>query len=273
MGDRLHRTARQGHPARPGVSTGQGHPTRPGRLAAAAGVLAALVAAALLLWLRDTEPRIPQAAPPPGAGALAFAVAGDSITADGSPAVAARAVGNRSWVRFAQGGGAAFAGGWARDGATTAEMAAALAAHAPPPGSVNTLVILAGTNDIYRGVPFTAIAENLKSIAARVGAPRVVVCSIPPRDGFAAPTEAYNAWLPGFASGQGWEWTDASAGLRDAMDPGRFGPGLSHDGVHPSRAGAAVLGTAIRAALLATPEAGPPEPPQAPEATGQTLDS
>lgn len=267
MGDRLHRPAGQERPAR------QGHPTGQGRLFAAAGVFAALVAAVLLLWLRDAEPRIPQAAPPPGAGALAFAVAGDSITADGSPAVAARAVGDRSWVRFAQGGGAAFAGGWARDGATTAEMAAELAAHAPVPGSVNTLVILAGTNDIHRGVPFAAIAENLKSIAAHVGAPRVVVCSIPPRDGFAAATGAYNAWLPGFASGQGWEWTDASAGLRDAMDPGRFGPGLSHDGVHPSRAGAAVLGAAIRDALLATPTAGPPDSPEAPAATGQTLNS
>ena len=224
------------------------------RLIAMAGVLAALVAAMLFLWLRDTGPRIPQAAPPPGVGSLAFAVAGDSITADGSPAVAGRAVGDRSWVRFAQGGGAAFAGGWARDGATTADMAAELRAHPPAAGSVNTLVILAGTNDIHRGIPFATIAEHLKSIATSVGAPRVVVCSVPPRDGFAAATEAYNAWLPGFASEQGWEWTDASAGLRDAADPGRFGPGLSYDGLHPSQAGAEVLGAAIRDALLSTPK-------------------
>gem|GEM_PF-2443857 len=248
MGIRLHHPARPVRPARPVQPVGQV------RLLAAAGILAALVAAVLLLWLRDTGPRIPQAAPPPGAGALAFAVAGDSITADGSPAVAGRAVGDRSWVRFAQGGGAAFAGGWARDGATTADMAAELAAHPPAAGSVNTLVILAGTNDIHRGVPFATIAQNLQSIAASVGAPRVVVCSVPPRDGFAAATEAYNTWLPGFASEQGWEWTDASAGLRDAVDPGRFGPGLTYDGLHPSQAGAAVLGTAIRDALLATPK-------------------
>ena len=229
-------------------------PIRQVRLLAAAGLLAALLAAVLFLWLRGTGPQIPQAAPPPTAGSLAFAVAGDSITADGSPAVAGRAVGERSWVRFAQGGGAAFAGGWAHDGATTADMAAELAAHPPAAGSVHTLVILAGTNDLNRGIPFAAIAENLKSIATSVGAPRVMVCSVPPRDGFAPATEAYNAWLPGFASEQGWEWTDASAGLRDALDPGRFGPGLSYDGLHPSQAGAAVLGAAIRDALLATPK-------------------
>ena len=248
MSVRLHRPTHLGH------VTHQGHLTRQGRLLAVAGLLAALLAAVLFLWLRGTGPQIPQAAPPPGAGALAFAVAGDSITADGSPAVAGRAVGDRSWVRFAQGGGAAFAGGWAHDGATTADMAAELAAHAPAAGSVNTLVILAGTNDIHRDIPFATIAENLKSIAASVGAPRVVVCSVPPRDGFAAATEAYNAWLQGFAAEQGWEWTDASAGLRDTMDPGRYGAGLSHDGLHPSRAGAEVLGAAIRSALLATPK-------------------
>lgn len=51
------------------------------------------------------------------------------------------------------GGKIAFAGGWARWGA----------------------------NDAALGVPFGEVGQNLTSIAEAIGAPRVLLCSIPPR--------------------------------------------------------------------------------------------
>lgn len=185
----------------------------------------------------------------PGAtpvGSTSFMVAGDSITADTSPNVSGGELGERSWVRFADdpGGGTTWVGGWALGGATTGDMALHL-----KPVEAQVLVILGGTNDLSHGVPRTEVAANLLAIAATAGTPRVLVSSIPPRDDNGAATAAFNDWLAEFAVSRGWEFIDASAGLRDPQDPLSFAPEHTYDGLHPSLSGARVLGEAIGAAL------------------------
>lgn len=187
-----------------------------------------------------------------GAPAVTFSVVGDSITADHAypGQVARRIVGARSWAAFAQEPGTAFAGGWARGGATTAEM---LAGSTPVKSDV--LVVIAGTNDIHAGVPFAQIGRNLQAIVDKARAPRVIVSSVPPRNDFRERTLAYNEWLHGFAAEQGWRWIDGSRGLRDDNHPGRYAKGLTYDGVHPSAEGARILGAAVLAALGTQPTA------------------
>lgn len=187
-----------------------------------------------------------------GAHPLRFEVVGDSITADHAypEQVGRRIVGERSWAAFAQQPGTAFVGGWARGGATTAQM---LAGFNPVPADV--LVMIAGTNDIKAGVPFEQIGENMRSIVAAAAVPRVIVSSVPPRDEFSERTIEYNAWLHGFVAEQGWGWIDGARGLRADDQPGRYAEGLTYDGTHPSREGAEILGAAVLAALGTQPTA------------------
>jgi lysophospholipase L1-like esterase len=66
-----------------------------------------------------------------------------------------------------------------------------------------------------------------------------------------AGADAYNERLDDLAGDRGWRFVDASAGLR-TLD-GRFGEGMSFDGLHSSAEGARVLGEAIAAALREEP--------------------
>ncbi|SIO27155.1 SGNH/GDSL hydrolase family protein [Agromyces cerinus] len=182
----------------------------------------------------------------PEASALAvlgtFAAVGDSITDADSPDFAAGDIGDASWTRYVVDDGFDFAGGWAEWGATTAMMADAVGRV-----DADVLVLLAGTNDVAFGIPFEDSAANLDRIVEVVGIEEVVVVSIPPMDTLPAGAEAYNERLHDLATDQGWRFVDASAGLGTA--DGRFGEGMSLDGLHPSAEGARVLGEAIATAL------------------------
>ena len=215
-----------------------------------AGLLALLlVLAPLLACARTAQPDALEPTVPASPGAIRLAVVGDSITDADSPDLASGRPGPESWVSYAAGGDIAFVGGWAAWGATTEQMAAAAA-----PFAADVLVILAGTNDVGGGVAFEETAANLAAVAATVGAPRVLLCAVPPID--AAPHLAtdLNARLEDLADARGWEWVDPAAALRDGD---RFARGMSSDGLHPSAAGARVIGTAIRAALLGADGPGP----------------
>lgn len=199
---------------------------------------------------RADEP-LPQAfAVPAGVNHNTFMVAGDSITAAGSRKVAVGHVGEASWVRYVNTPGTpatlAWTGGWALGGAQSGDMAVALRA-----GSADSLVILAGTNDLAHGNSHTKIGENLARIARIVRAPMVLLSSIPPRDDAVAATVAYNEFLKTFAGERGWTYVDASAGLRSEANT--FIEGLSDDGVHPNVEGAKILGAAIGQALTTKP--------------------
>jgi lysophospholipase L1-like esterase len=167
-----------------------------------------------------------------------MAVVGDSVSEADSPNFAAGAIGPGSWVSSALGEGIVFAGGWANGGATSAQMLQAAA-----PVAADVLVIVAGVNDSGQGIPFATTAANLRGIASAVGAPRVVLATVPPRDRAPAVATTYNQRLRELATAQGWEFVDAMAGVRAGE---RYRPGMTVDGVHPSVAGAATIGAAMR---------------------------
>lgn len=185
-----------------------------------------------------------------GPGATTFLVAGDSITAAGSRNVSAGHIGATSWINFVNPPGAipqlGWSGGWALGGAQSGDMSKALR-H----GSADTLVILAGTNDLARQTPYPVIARNLLTLTRIVSTTTVLVSSVPPRDDAVAATLDYNRFLELLAADEGWVFVDASAGLR--TPEGMFKSGLSDDGVHPNLAGAAILGHAIGEALTDIP--------------------
>jgi lysophospholipase L1-like esterase len=173
---------------------------------------------------------------------VALAVVGDSISEADSRDFSAGRLGPGSWVSHAVGGELRFAGGWAVSGALTSQMARG-AWRVP----ADVLVILAGTNDVARGIPFPTCAANLRSIAGTVGVGRVVISTIPPIDQAPDLATGYNEQLRALAAVEGWEFVDAMAGIRSGD---RFADGMSWDGVHPTVAAAAVIGGAIRALVL-----------------------
>ena len=209
-----------------------------------AAALAVAACASMIVGCSAEGPVDGTDAPEPSAVAAfgTFAAVGDSITDADSPDFAAGDLGAASWATYVVDDGAAFAGGWAEWGATTAMMADSAA-----PVDADALVVLAGTNDVAFGIPFDESAANLERIVDAVGIEDVVVVSIPPMDAFPDGVEAYNERLDDLAADRGWRFVDASAGLRTA--DGRFGDGMSSDGLHPSADGARVLGEAIAAAL------------------------
>ncbi|MDR5691368.1 SGNH/GDSL hydrolase family protein [Agromyces indicus] len=173
-----------------------------------------------------------------------FAAVGDSITDADSRNFAAGEIGPASWAACVVDAGFVFAGGWAEWGATTARMADAAAEV-----DADTLVVLAGTNDVAFGIPFAETSANLERIVDAVGIDDVVVSSIPPIDAFPQGPVEFNEQLAEFADERGWRFVDAAAGLRTS--DGTFRSGLSFDGLHPSEDGARVLGEAIADELVA----------------------
>ena len=171
-----------------------------------------------------------------------FAAVGDSITDADSLDFAGGEFGPASWARYMREAGYEFAGGWAEWGATTALMAESVA-----PLDGETLVLLAGTNDVAFGVPFSETSANLDRIVETVGIADVVVASIPPMDAYPSGAVELNRRLEELADDRGWRFVDASAGLRTV--DGRFRDGMSFDGLHPSEEGARVLGEAIAGEL------------------------
>ena len=167
-----------------------------------------------------------------------FAAVGDSITDADSRDFAAGDIGAASWARYVVDAGHGFAGGWAEWGATTAQMAESATSV-----DADTLVLLAGTNDVAFGVPFDETSANLERIVEAVGIEEVVVVSVPPMDAFPDGAVELNERLEELADDRGWRFVDASAGLR--TDDGVFREGMSLDGLHPSEDGARVLGEAI----------------------------
>lgn len=211
------------------------------RVALAAAVGAAVCGAAVACAPQSSQPESEERMPAtsgPTADGPTFAAIGDSHTDADSPDFAAGDLGPASWARYVVDDGFVFAGGWAQWGATTEQMADAAA-----PIDADTLVVLAGTNDLAFGIPFDDVAANLGRIVDRVGIDEVVVVSIPPMEAFPEDAIEFNEQLEELADDRGWRFVDASAGLRN--DDGRFREGMTFDGLHPSEAGARVLGEAI----------------------------
>ena len=220
-------------------------------------VIAAAVVLAGLMLMRGADndrgasdpsgasaaPPTPSSSPPPPPPVRLVAV-GDSITVAGGD-IPTGVFTDLSWVRYAVGEPVVPAGGWAVSGATTAQMAAGFV---PPTGEPYVLVIFGGTNDVGLDLPFATSAPNLVAIADRaMEAQRVIVTAIPPLTGREAQAARYNADLAALAAQQGWTFVDPMAAV--SVD-GRWVDGMTHDGIHPTAAGAQHIGAGIRAALL-----------------------
>jgi lysophospholipase L1-like esterase len=179
----------------------------------------------------------PAPVPPEVPAQVRLAAVGDSITqADGD--VPAGVLGAGSWLSTTVADEVTFAGGWARGGATTADMLAAATLVA-----ADVLVVMAGTNDPTAGIPGEQTAADLRALVARMGVPRVVLSAVPPRDAAPAMAVETNRVLAELAAAEGWTFADPMALVR-AGDV--FAPGMSDDGLHPNPRAAALIGDSLR---------------------------
>lgn len=181
-------------------------------------------------------------APP---GAVTVVVVGDSITSMDSPDFDAGEIGPGSWADYADGHGVAILGGWAHPGATTTDMLNALANRTL---AADVLVILAGNNDIDHNVSAPVIESRLERIAGMVHARHVVLSTVAPEDAVAAAVEELNSQLPALAGARGWLLVDPMSTISDGH--GRYRPGMTRDGVHPTPPAARVIGSALHSALV-----------------------
>lgn len=182
---------------------------------------------------------------------LCAAFLGDSITVGNSDLAVGR-LGDQSWFRDLVTGDEAvlvFAGAVAENGRTTDWMADHVdVALATRP---DLLVVLGGTNDAAIGHSPEQVAANLHRIAdaADRAGTRLAVATVPPLDLADDPTTvaAVNAALRDVADERGALLLDVAAAVTG--DDGRWRPGLTDDGIHPSGEGAAAMAAAAARAL------------------------
>ncbi len=114
------------------------------------------------------------------------------------------------------------------------------------------VVILAGTNDIAGNTGPMTLEEteaNLAAMAEIASANhiRVVICSVLPAFDYpwqpglipAPKIDAINAWIKNYAAQHGYVYVDYHTAMKDERDG--LPLNLSHDGVHPTQAGYAVM--------------------------------
>ncbi len=143
----------------------------------------------------------------------------------------------------------------------------------------SVVVLLAGTNDIARGVPLPAIEDNLAAIAdlADYYKIRIILASVLPVSDYhkdsdpnyertparpPATIRQLNDWIKRFCATRKLTCLDYYSALQDAS--GFLKAELSDDGLHPNSAGYRVMAPLALAAIekSARPEAQTPEPPK-----------
>lgn len=143
------------------------------------------------------------------------------------------------------------------------------------------VLILAGTNDLARGIPVTAIESNYQSIATLAAANKikVIFASVTPVSDYhkdqnpayeqttvrpPAQIRELNEWLRGFCSKQGHLYLDYFSALVDAK--GQLNADFADDGLHPNAMGYRAMGPLAAAAIekITKPPAAPPPEPAKP---------
>jgi len=206
----------------------------------AAFAVALVIAAAAIVAIVVSARRAP-GCEPALPGTTRIAAVGDSITAwDPSSAIL-----ETTWVQALPGDGTTFAGGWARAGARTSDMAAAVTR----PLCADALVIMGGTNDVASGDPSAATLDDIRAIATNAAVPIVIVSAIPPITSLGSQADALDAQLKELATEHGWDYVDPWAPFR-AGDGGWKDPAMSTDGVHPTGAVERAAGATLREAVL-----------------------
>ncbi len=145
------------------------------------------------------------------------------------------------------------------------------------------VVILAGTNDLARGIPLTAIEDDYVMLADLAAASKVKVIFaslLPVSDAHQDADPSYvrtpshpplyiralNDWLKSFCAQRGYVYLDYYPALID--DQGQLGVDLSDDGLHPNAKGyrlmapllTAAIGRAVGAPSVAPEKAAPAAP-------------
>ncbi len=135
------------------------------------------------------------------------------------------------------------------------------------------VVILAGTNDIARGVPLTAIEANLTSMfeLASFNKIRVIMASLLPVNDFnrakdpnyersalrpPATIVQLNDWISRLCREKGCTYLDYYSKMVDAQS--RLQAGLSDDGLHPNSSGYRIMAPLVEDAI--TRSLGPAQP-------------
>lgn len=180
---------------------------------------------------------VPVAAP---ARDRTFAAVGDSITAGKEPGTDSLATpGATSWLNGDTATHLQRVGGWAEPGTVTADMRANVR-----PTDADLLVLLGGTNDLARGVPWDVTAANLRAISATVGARGTLLVAIPPSDADPGGRNAFNVRLAALAAELGWRYLDPWTSVDDG---GAWVPGMTVEGIHPTPETATEIGSIITA--------------------------
>lgn len=120
----------------------------------------------------------------------------------------------------------------------------------------DVLVILAGTNDVYRGDFSDEAIERIRAMVAdaRDSGAVPILGTLVPIDGMASEVLRFNDLLVGLAAEEGVAVIDFHAALADEQREG-YRDGLTRDGLHPSRAGAFAMAEAARPVLSAALDA------------------
>jgi hypothetical protein len=106
----------------------------------------------------------------------------------------------------------------------------------------DVLVLLGGTNDLARGVPWAETEGNLLGIVASVGPRAALFVAIPPNGADPAGRSAFNARLAALAHQVHWRFIDPWPGV--AVN-GSWRAGASVEGIHPTPQVAAAAGQVI----------------------------
>lgn len=138
-------------------------------------------------------------------------------------------------------------------GNTSANMLARIQTDIITPGC-DVCVILAGTNDAGTGVPVATFAANITAMVAALRAAwiRPVLCTITPQPTtpIVSPTrrklwDSYNTWLTVYANRNDIPLVNVAQKTVDATTGGYVAAYDSGDGIHPTAAGAKVIGQEI----------------------------
>ena len=144
------------------------------------------------------------------------------------------------------------------------------------------VVILAGTNDLARGIPLTAIEDDYVMLADLAAASKVKVIFaslLPVSDAHKDADPSYertpshpplyiralNEWLKSFCAQRGYVYLDYYSALID--DQGQLGADLSDDGLHPNAKGYRLMAPLLAAAVNRAAGAPSPAPEKAAPAT------
>lgn len=170
------------------------------------------------------------------------AIVGDSLTAGGGRMLS-QGLDANTWMTYAKGDGIDYVGGWAKGGTTVQIMAE----NVRPLPDVDVLVLMAGTNDVRRHIPFDRSAASYQRIVDVVHPKHVIIGALPPYDRNPQAAASYERQLEKYVHDKGWHLVDPWGFARDGLV---FAQGTTRDGIHPTTAGYRKVGLAYRAAIL-----------------------